>query len=254
MPKDPEYLSIANALRAEVLGGAYDDDSLPGNAAIAQRFDVNLKTAGRAIQHLVAEGLLMARSGLRPIVVPPDRRTTAWPMTGRYARARTVTGLLFAGDIQGEVRKETVSREWTEADVHIAQLLHTSVGSRVFRRASRTYLNDAVVENTTMFFPAAILIDQPRLETDSRIRVVTLLEEAGHVVTRTTNEIRARLVRNDEQTIFAVGPTAVVFEQAHGTYGAEDEPLEAVINVRPAAANVITFDTFEGPENTLEAQ
>lgn len=246
MPKEPEYLSIANALRAEVLDGAYDDGSLPGNAAIAQRFDVNLKTAGRAIQHLVAQGLLIARPGLRPIVVPPDRRTTAWPMTGRYARARTVTGLLFAGDVRGKMRKETVSREWTGADVPIAQLLHTNVGSRVFHRASRTYLNDVAVENTSMYFPASIIADQPRLETDSRIQVVALLEEAGHVVTRTTNEIRARLAREDEQSIFDVGPAAVVFEQIHGTYGADGEPLEAVINIRPAAENVITFDTYEG--------
>jgi len=248
MTREPEYLSIARALRKEVLDGAYDDDgSLPGNAAIAQRFDVNLKTAGRAIQHLVAEGLLVTRPGLRPIVVPPERRTTAWPMTGRYARARTGAGLIFATDVTGEIRKDTVQREWVQASIALAQLLHVKVGSRIFHRASRTYMNNALAENTSMYFPAAIVAHVPRLENDERIQVLPLLEDAGYVVTRTVNEVRARLANQDERALFGIGSTDVVIEQTHGTYGDKDEPLEAVINVRPAADNVITFETYEGP-------
>lgn len=248
MTKEPEYLSIARTLRAEVLDGSYDDDgSLPGNAAIAQRFDVNLKTAGRAIQHLVAEGLLVTRPGLRPVVVPPDRRTTAWPMTGRYARARTGTGLIFATDVTGEVRKDTVQREWVEAKIALAQLLRVKVRSRIFHRASRTYINNVLAEGTSMYFPATIVARVPRLESDERIQVLPLLEEAGYVVTRTVNEVRARLANHVEQGLFGIGGTEVVIEQTHGTYGDKDEPLEAVINVRPAADNVITFETYEGP-------
>lgn len=248
MPREPEYLSIASMLRTEVLNGAYDDDgALPGNAALAQRFDVNLKTAGRAIQHLVAEGLLIARPGLRPVVVPPERRTTAWPMSGRYARARSGRGMVFATDVSGEVRKDTVRREWIQASMPVAQLLRVKVGSRVFHRASRTYMNDILVEDTSMYFPPNIVAKLPRLEDDERIQVVALLEAAGYVVTRTANELRARLANQHEQVLFGLDVVDVVLEQTHGTYGAEGEPLEAVVNVRPAADNVVTFETYEGP-------
>jgi DNA-binding transcriptional MocR family regulator len=74
MSKTPEYASIAATLKTEVLAGRYDDDPLPGTASLAARFDVNLKTAARAVQHLVAEGILMARPGMSAIPVPAAAR------------------------------------------------------------------------------------------------------------------------------------------------------------------------------------
>ncbi len=35
-------------------------------------------------------------------------------------------------------------------------------------------------------------------------------------------------------------------EITHATYGVGDEPLEAVVSVRPATGNVIVFETYEG--------
>src|SRR5688500_15143209 len=113
MARKPEYVSIAETLKAEVIAGTYGDEPLPGNAAIAERCDVNMKTAGRAVQQLVAEGIVIARPGMRPIPVPLEQlQATRWPMTGRYARARAAKRLVFAADVAGEVRKETVSRDW----------------------------------------------------------------------------------------------------------------------------------------------
>jgi hypothetical protein len=39
----------------------------------------------------------------------------------------------------------------------------------------------------------------------------------------------------------------VVIEITHATYGVGDEPLEAVVSIRPATGNVIVFETYEGP-------
>jgi GntR family transcriptional regulator len=77
----------------------YDNEPLPGNATLAARFDVNMKTAGRAIQQLGAEGLGIARPGMRAIPAPPQLRAIKWPMTGRYARVQAAQGLIFAGDV-----------------------------------------------------------------------------------------------------------------------------------------------------------
>ncbi|MEV0296988.1 GntR family transcriptional regulator [Nocardia sp. NPDC050710] len=247
MPKQPEYLSIAETLRAEVLAGNYDTESLPSNSDIASRFDVNLKTAGRAVQHLVAEGLVIARPGMRAVPMPPELRGTRWPMNGRYARARAAQGLVFGGDVSGSVRKDTVAREWTIPPVVIAHLLELEDGARVFHRRSRTYVDECPTEETSMFFPESIVAAAPRLETDERIQVVAYVEASGHVVTRTANEIRARHATDTEQQVFGIEADDIVFEHIHGTYGADGEALEAVINVRPARDTVITFDTYEAP-------
>ncbi len=247
MPKRPEYVTIAETLKAEVLAGRFDDDPLPGNAALAERFDVNMKTAARAIQQLVAEGIVIARPGMQAIPTPPQLRATRWPSTGRYARARAAQGLLFAADIAGDIRKETVKREWVEAPILVAQFLNIDEGTRVFQRCSRTYINDLPAEDTSMFFPASIVNAAPRLETDENIQVVKLIEDAGRVVTRTSNEIRARHATTTEQELFGVDANGIVIEHSHGTYDMRGEALEAVINVRPADGNVVTFDTYEGP-------
>lgn len=245
--KKPEYVSIAEALKAEVLAGAYDQEPMPGNAAIALRFDVNTKTAGRAIQQLVAEGILLARPGMRAVPAPQELRATKWPMTGRYARARAAQGLVFASDIAGGVRKDTVWRGWVEASALIAQLLDVEVGTHVFQRCSRTYIGDVPTEDTSMFFPAPIVRDVPGLEHDEHIQVLTLIENAGYVVTRTANEISARHANSSEQELFEVDVNSIVIEHSHGTYGAHGEALEAVVNVRLAKGAVVTFDTFEAP-------
>lgn len=247
MPKKPEYILIAETLKAEVLAGHYDDEPLPGTAALASRFDVNMKTAGRAVQHLVADGILIARPGMRAVPAPPELRTTKWPMTGRYARARAARSLIFDGDVTGKIRKDTIQRRWVAAPPMIARLLNIKAGTPVFQRCSRTYVDDIPTEDTSMFFPATIVEAAPRLESEERIQVVTFIEDAGHIVTRTENEIRARHATTSEQQLFGLDANGIVIEHSHGTYGAEDEALEAVINVRPAQDNVITFETFEAP-------
>ena len=57
----------------------------------------------------------------------------------------------------------------------------------------------------------------------------------------------ARHATPAEQELFGTDPHGIVLEHSHGTYGADGEALEAVINVRPAHGNVITFDTYEAP-------
>jgi DNA-binding GntR family transcriptional regulator len=249
MPRKPEYVSIAETLKAELLEGKYDDAPLPSTGTLAERFDVNMKTAARAVQQLVAEGILVARPGMRAVPVPRQLRAIRWPMTGRYARARAAQGLIFDTDITGEIRKETTLRKWEEASLLIAHLLKLDVGARVFHRHSRTYIDGGVTEDTSRYFPAAIIAAAPRLERDDNIQVVPLIEKAGFVITRTANEIRSRNAQPTEQDLFRISADDAVFEHAHGTYGASNEALEAVVNVRPARGNVIIFDTYEAPIN-----
>jgi GntR family transcriptional regulator len=248
MPKKPEYVSIAEALKSEILEGRYDSEPLPGNAALAERFDVNMKTAGRAIQQLVAEGLLIARPGMRAVPVPAQLRATRWPMTGRYARARAAQGLLFDSEITGDIRKDTTLKAWVNAPPLVAQLLKIDDGARVFQRCTRTFIDDTATEETALFFPEAVIRAVPRLETEDRIYIVPFIEGAGYVISRTANEIRARHANSEEQAIFGIGDSDIVIEHAHATFGSNGEPLEAVINVRPARGNVVIFDTYEGPD------
>jgi DNA-binding GntR family transcriptional regulator len=176
----------------------------------------------------------------------PSATEQTWPLSRRYARARDNQGLVFSADVAG-IRKATISREWITPSPAIAQLLRVDPGAQVFRRVSRTYLGDQPVEDTAMHFPAAVIADAPALETDDTIQVVRLIEATGRRITRTDNQVRARPATDEERALLQLPDAAgIVLELIHGTYGPDDEPLEAVINVKPATGVVLTFQTDEG--------
>jgi GntR family transcriptional regulator len=248
MSDSPPYQVIADQLRAEILAGTWDrpDVPFPGARTVGERFGVSIHTASRAIQQLAAQGLLVTQGGQRPLVVHPDERVTAWPLTRRYARARAAQGLVFAADVPGNLRKATISRGWLVPSPTIARLLRVNPGVEVLRRVSRTYLDNRPIEDTAMHFPAPVVSDVPSLAAEEDIQVVRLIEATGRKITRTVNRVRARLATADERDLLQLTDPAVVFEHTHGTYGADDEPLEAVINIKPAEGGVLTFETYEG--------
>jgi GntR family transcriptional regulator len=256
------YGQIADALRAAILSGEYEptaDDpthnELPGAAELGAKYGVSDKTAARAVQQLITEGLVIGRPGLRPVVVPRAQRPDRWPMNRRYARAREAVGLVFGADMQGrEVVKRISHTGWTGAPDPVAALLRMDPGARVWARVRQTLIDSRVAELSTSYFPAAIA-EGTTLTTPGEFPpggVVRALEDAGHRVLRTYNEARSRLASNEELTVFGTDPALqpldgrVVIEIMHGTFGLGDEPLEVVVSVRPATDNVIVFETYEG--------
>lgn len=262
LSRQTAYGQIADALRAAILVGDYEPteeeparNELPGAVELGAKYGVSDKTAARAVQQLIAEGLVVARPGLRPMVVPRAQRPDHWPMHRRYARAREARGLVFGDDMLGrEVTKQTAQTGWTPAPSSVAPLLRMNSGDRVWARARQLLIDRRVAELSVSYFPAEVAEDT-LLTTPGDFPpggVVRALEDAGHRVLRTYNEARARLATDEELRVFGTDPalqplaSRVVIEITHATYGVGDEPLEAVVSIRPAAGNVIVFETYEG--------
>jgi GntR family transcriptional regulator len=259
------YGQIADAIRADILAGTYEpspDDptrnELPGAAELGSQYGVSDKTAARAVQQLITEGLVLGRPGLRPVVVPRAQRPDRWPMNRRYARAREARGLVFGGDMQGrQVLKRTVHTGWTGASEPIAALLRLDPGDRVWARKRELLIDGRIAELSVSYFPAAVAEDTALMAPGDFPPggVVGVLEGAGHRVLRTYNEARSRLATEEELRAFGADPSLqplharVVLEITHGTYGAEDEALEALVSIRPATGNVIVFETYEGSDD-----
>jgi GntR family transcriptional regulator len=262
LSRQTAYGQIADALRTAILAGEYEptaDDptrnELPGAAELGATYGVSDKTAARAVQQLITEGLVIGRPGLRPMVVPRTQRPDRWPMNRRYARAREAAGLVFGADMQGrEVVKRISQTGWTDAPDAVAALLRMDPGGRVWGRVRQTLIDGRVAELSTSYFPAAIA-EGTTLTAPGEFPpggVVRALEEAGHRVLRTYNEARSRLASDEELAVFGADPALqpldgrVIMEIIHGTFGPSDEPLEVVVSIRPATGNVIVFETYEG--------
>jgi GntR family transcriptional regulator len=258
------YGQIADAIRADILAGNYepspDDptrDELPGAAELGSQYGVSDKTAARAVQQLISEGLVLGRPGLRPVVVPRAQRPDRWPMNRRYARAREARGLVFGGYMQGrQVLKRTVHTGWTGATIPVAALLGLNPGDRVWARTRELLIDGRIAELSVSYFPADVAEGTDLMAPGDFPPggVVGVLEGAGRRVLRTYNEARSRLATDEELRAFGADPDLkpldgrVVIEITHGTYGAEDEALEALVSVRPATGNVIVFETYEGSD------
>jgi DNA-binding GntR family transcriptional regulator len=260
--RHPAYDQIAAELRRSILAGAYEPSDqdpgrhqLPGAAELGTQYGVSAKTAARAVQQLVTEGFVEARPGLRPVVIPRVARPERWPMNRRYARARDTGGLVFGSDMQGrDVDKRTRSTGWIDAPLPVAALLAIQPGEQVWARHREMLIDKQVAELSVSYFPADLARNAPELMSLGAFPsggVVKILEAAGHTITRTENEVRARLATTDELDRFgpdeALSPAhgRIVIEVTHATYDQNDNPVEAVVSVRPADNNVVSFQTYE---------
>jgi GntR family transcriptional regulator len=259
------YAQIAADLRRAISSGEYEPSSeapygreLPSAAELGVRYHVSAKTAARALQQLVTEGLAEARSGMRATAIPRAQRTVRWPMAGRYARAREAGGLVYATDMQGhEVDKQVTGTGWVAVPPSLAAALGVDADARVWSRLRRMLVDGNTAELSVSYFPVPVTELAPDLMTDGPFPtggVVGVLERAGLRIVRTANEVRARLATPEELDAFGTDTSLqavagrVVLEVSHITYGAADQPLEAVVSVRPAADNAVAFETDETSE------
>jgi GntR family transcriptional regulator len=260
--RHPAYDQIATELRRAILAGDYEPSEqdptrhqLPGAAELGAQYGVSAKTAARAVQQLVTEGFVEARPGLRPVVIPRVARPERWPMNRRYARARAKSGLVFGSDMQGrDVDKHVTRAGWVEAPLPVAALLAIQPGEPVWARHREMLIDRQVAELSVSYFPADLARNVPGLMTPGAFPaggIVKILESSGHTVSRTENEVRARLASDEELDRFgpeqALNPAhgRIVIEVTHATYDQHDNPIEAVVSVRPADNNVVSFQTYE---------
>src|SRR6266545_4990766 len=162
LSRQTAYGQIADALRAAILAGDYEPteedptrNELPGAVELGAKYGVSDKTAARAVQQLIAEGLVIGRPGLRPLVVPRKQRPDRWPMNRRYARAREAGGLVFGSDMLGrEVTKRITHTGWMVVPHSVVPLLRLGLGDRVWARARELLIDSRIAELSVSSFPA----------------------------------------------------------------------------------------------------
>jgi GntR family transcriptional regulator len=146
---------------------------------------------------------------------------------------------------------------WTGVPERFAALLRLDPGERVWAQQRELLIDGRIAELSVSYFPAAVAQGSGLMAPGDFPPggVVGVLEDAGYRVLRTYNEARARLGTEAELRAFGADPGLeplhglVVIEIIHGTYSTEDEALEALVSIRPAAGNVIVFETYEGEDD-----
>ncbi|RNL83891.1 GntR family transcriptional regulator [Halostreptopolyspora alba] len=231
----PTYQRIADTLRKRIITGDYGPgERLPSRQALASEFGVGPRVAADAVQQLVAEGYVVARTGSGTYVraKPPVRRLTrSW-----YRESRG--GSPFQADMAAQAMRGgwEATSETVPAPEAIADRLATETGTEVMR-TRYTFTGDGEpVMLSTSYEPLDITrgtaVVLPEDGPHAGRGVVERMREIGQRIVHAAEIVTARPASDDEADRLRLGRGTVVMV-IQRTYYTQDHPVETANIVVP---------------------
>jgi len=218
----PEYMQVADAIRAAIEAGEWAPGSLiPPEPELAARYGTTRATVNRALSILRAEGLIRPKQG---------RGTTVreLPVLHRDAVRRQRREEREAGQARGAFEAELRALGYTSrtdttvsevpAPAVVAELLGVAEGAAVLARYREMYATDLPVQMATSYYPLDIAAGTPIAEQDTGPGgTYSRLADLGHapaffaetVQIRRPTDGEARFLQMDlDQRVIAIRRTA----------------------------------------------
>lgn len=187
----PKYHQIYLVLREQLQEGRFDQDGLPGEHALADQFDVARITIRKAMEMLVADGLVSRRPGLGTWPLRGASRTQA-PPTANASQKAHLTGLLENIVNMGlRTSVQVLDSALVSAPPTVAESLGIPVGTPVHKSLRVRSTEAGPLSHITTYVPQAVA-DFTREDLE-REPLLMLLEAAGVEFGGATQTISARL-------------------------------------------------------------
>ncbi|MBD9730382.1 GntR family transcriptional regulator [Streptomyces sp. H28] len=237
----PKYQRIADDLKAAIESGEYGPgDRLPGESALAARYEVAVLTARQALKILRIEGLVETKkgAGARVIQFRPIRRHGIQ----RLAREQWVAGKsIWSADeerpVTIDVRVDTVA-----APPHIARMLDVAEGELICARSRRFVLDDRPVMLATSYLPLILVEGTAIMRVDTgEGGIYARLAEIGHAPAHFREEIRCRLPVAQEAERLSIPSERPVIKLCRTAFDAELLAVEVNEMTMDAAAYVLEY-------------
>jgi GntR family transcriptional regulator len=190
----PKYHQIYMVLREQLQEGRFDDEGVPGEHLLAEQFCVARITIRKAMEMLVADGLVTRRPGvgtwpLRADASQKKGGSKAAPVSRQQAH---LTGLLENIVNMGlRTTVEVLDSTVVLASEAIADALRLTVGDAVYKSVRVRSTSAGPVSFITTHVPKAVAEIKSR--DLKRKPLLMLLEEAGVQLGGATQTISARL-------------------------------------------------------------
>ncbi|MBM3536966.1 MAG: GntR family transcriptional regulator [Alphaproteobacteria bacterium] len=181
----PLYHQIYVLLREQILGGIYvDNDLVPTEQELTQRFGVSRITAKRALDELASEGLVVRRRG---------KGTTVASRVAVPAVSANISGLIENLLMMGlKTKVEIVDFAYVPAAEEVARALDMAVGAEVQRAVRVRALDGVPLSYTISHVPAALGRTYGRKDLTAK-PLLELLERAGVLIGSADQSIGAVL-------------------------------------------------------------
>lgn len=239
------YLQIAAALREAIqLGRLGPGDRLPSEAELTQHFGVARMTARQAIQELKTEGLVMSEHGRGVFVrAAPVVRRLASERFARRNRERGKAAFLAEAELAGYAAGvDSIRVGEGPAPQYAAERLRVDVGAPVVIRERRYLANGEPVETAVSYIPTDLARGTRIAERNTGPGgIYARLEEAGHPLSRFTEEVAARMPTPMERRALQLGPGVPVLTVVRTAYDTADVAVEVCDTVKAAHAYVLEY-------------
>lgn len=242
----PPYRQIASMLRDAISSGQLvAEERLPSEASLIDHFGVARMTVRQAVQELRSEGLVISEHGrgvfVRP--APPIRRLAS----DRFARRHRASGKA-AFTVEAEKsgyspQVDNITVKHGKPDSVVAERLRLSSDDDVVIRSRRYLADGRPVETATSYIPAAFARGTKIEQIDTGPGgIYARLEEAGHTLTRFTEEVGARMPTPEERRALQLAKGVPVLTVVRTAYDTNDVAVEVCDTVKVASAYLLEYD------------
>ncbi len=218
----PLYLQVKNTLEAEIRDGKYgQNDRLPSERELCERFGVSRMTARQALKELERDGLVFSRVGKGTFVNEPKIEQQLRNLTGFS------NDMLSLGTRPSSV---VLSARIIQADAHLAEMLKIMQGADVVELSRLRLSNDLPLCIETAHIPHYICpnILKNNFATESLYNVFQ--RDYGHRLVRAEQTMEASLATTHELELLRMTAPAAVLRIERLTYNQNDQLLEYVVS------------------------
>jgi GntR family transcriptional regulator len=241
----PFYQQIADQLRDQIRSGALAaGQKLPSERELMEQYDTTRATIRAALRVLTIEGLAEPRKGVGVFVRErgPIRRLGV----ERFARRHRQAGkAAMAVEVEREGRTwrgEVLELGEVPAPTDVAARLEVEEGEPVFVRRRRMWIDDQPTQFADSYFKADMVRGTQITQEQSGLGgVYARLEEAGHKLTRFTEELAFRMPTPEEARGLHLGTGVPVVDLIRVAY-AGDEPVEVFVSVLAGDKHVFQYE------------
>jgi len=223
----PLYHQLEEDLRGRIHAGEFMPGALlPTEEQICTDYGVSRITVRRALDALIAQGLIVRRRGVGSFVAEPKAGVRSVRLAGSLDEFLAASGML---------ETQMVSLEEAVAPPEIAELLQIEKAAPVVRLEALTLLKSAPIGYLNIYFPAEIGRLFEPADINSNVPVIRTMERKLN-----TRVVRAEQVIEPDRAGAAAGkhldidPQSPVLRVTRVYFTAFDKPIEvALIRYHP---------------------
>ncbi|KUM79822.1 GntR family transcriptional regulator [Streptomyces curacoi] len=245
MPREAPYLAVADVLRVRILAGEWQiGERLPSRVRLAQEYGVGRNVMQRAVDRLIAEGLLEGRAGSGTYVRVPRERLRIVRSRHRERRASsgigtpTERGRANAWDSHSQVR--------VPAPEAIAERLAISPGGLCANTHYEFLADGQPVQLSASWEPMAITdgtpIVLPEMGPLAGKGVVERMRSIGVVVETVVELPRPARATQPQANLLGISVGDLVLHIERTIYDTDGRPVETADIVIPDARREVVYE------------